>query len=98
VAPLKRKVVMNKPNVEVTGAARLYRAASLWTAGLGLALNGNANPKQKSALATRRVLATDKSIYSDVSSIALFNGRSVDFSTLGLNNFVSISIQQGQCN
>jgi hypothetical protein len=24
------------PNVEVTGAARLYRAASVWTAGLGL--------------------------------------------------------------
>ena len=23
------------PNVEVTGAARLYRAASVWTAGLG---------------------------------------------------------------
>ncbi len=23
-------------NVEVTGAARLYRAASVWTAGLGL--------------------------------------------------------------
>ena len=28
------------PNVEVTGAARLYRAASVWTAGLGLGLNG----------------------------------------------------------
>ena len=25
------------PNVEVTGAARLYRAASVWTAGLGVA-------------------------------------------------------------
>ena len=25
------------PNVEVTGAARLYRAASVWTAGLGIA-------------------------------------------------------------
>ena len=24
------------PNVEVTGAARLYRAASVWTAGLGV--------------------------------------------------------------
>jgi hypothetical protein len=24
------------PNVEVTGASRLYRAASVWTAGLGL--------------------------------------------------------------
>ena len=24
------------PNVEVTGAARLYRAASVWTAGLGI--------------------------------------------------------------
>ena len=25
----------NNSNVEVTGAARLYRAASVWTAGLG---------------------------------------------------------------
>ncbi|MBE7422324.1 MAG: hypothetical protein HS110_07830 [Zoogloeaceae bacterium] len=29
------------PNVEVTGAARLYRAASVWTAGLGLVLATN---------------------------------------------------------
>ena len=28
--------VTEKGNVEVTGAARLYRAASVWTAGLGL--------------------------------------------------------------
>ena len=28
-----------RPNVEVTGAARLYRAASVWTAGLGGAKN-----------------------------------------------------------
>jgi hypothetical protein len=27
------------PNVEVTGAARLYRAASVWTAGLGVTPN-----------------------------------------------------------
>ena len=30
-----RKFVVLRPNVEVTGAARLYRAASGWTAGLG---------------------------------------------------------------
>ena len=29
------------PNVEVTGAARLYRAASEWTAGLAGLGNGN---------------------------------------------------------
>jgi hypothetical protein len=29
---------INTPNVEVTGAARLYRAASVWTAGLGVNL------------------------------------------------------------
>ncbi len=28
---------MKTPNVEVTGAARFYRAASVWTAGLALA-------------------------------------------------------------
>ena len=28
-----------RPNVEVTGAARLYRAASVWTAGLGSGMN-----------------------------------------------------------
>ena len=27
-----------RPNVEITGAARLYRAASVWTAGLGTLL------------------------------------------------------------
>jgi hypothetical protein len=27
--------MMKRPNVEVTGAARFYRAASVWTAGLG---------------------------------------------------------------
>jgi hypothetical protein len=27
-------VTLLPPNVEVTGAARLYRAASVWTAGL----------------------------------------------------------------
>jgi hypothetical protein len=27
--------MIERPNVEVTGAARLYRAASVWTAGLG---------------------------------------------------------------
>ena len=27
---------LSKSNVEVTGAARLYRAASVWTAGLGI--------------------------------------------------------------
>ena len=41
-----------KPNVEVTGAARLYRAASVWTAGLDheavapylLSLSSKTNP------------------------------------------------------
>ena len=28
-------VISDKANVEVTGAARFYRAASVWTAGLG---------------------------------------------------------------
>ncbi len=32
-----------RPNVEVTGAARLYRAASVWTAGLGPMLTRYAN-------------------------------------------------------
>ncbi len=38
VKPLERAEVdvqVETPNVEVTGAARLYRAASVWTAGLG---------------------------------------------------------------
>ena len=36
------------PNVEVTGAARLYRAASVWTAGLG-----NTTTWQQTALERR---------------------------------------------
>ena len=32
---VKRMRDCEKPNVEVTGAARLYRVASVWTAGLG---------------------------------------------------------------
>ena len=43
-------MVVISANVEVTGAARLYRAASVWTAGLALAItaaHSQALPKQQ---------------------------------------------------
>ena len=45
---------MESPNVKVTGAARLYRAASVWTAGLGLPFQSRLLRTKKHAHIVRR--------------------------------------------
>jgi hypothetical protein len=42
---------LNTPNVEVTGAARLHRAASVWTAGLAI-FPSDQSQDQKSDIAS----------------------------------------------
>ena len=58
VASLSIDGIPNMANVEVTGAARLYRAASVWTAGLGLftaqVLSTPARPRRYSTKGNRK--------------------------------------------